>query len=256
MEIYAKGSLTDLETASKKWSLNYLLSPNSFHSSPENPDQLSHITFTRNQLDPSNPFATDSRVSPLLGNDGNAIKATGQASHCFRSIGYQACPLPGFDELNIPFDDQRGLIPNDGQGRVIHTVMSTPPEPERPGWVEMPIASHLPGMYCAGWVKRGPTGVIASTMEDAFATADAICDDWKRAGTENSDKPQFLNSAEGGSTGLGWEGVRPEAEKLGLRPTTWRDWEHLDVLEKERGSDKGKIREKFSRIDDMIKTLP
>ena len=33
------------------------------------------------------------------------------------------------------------------------------------------------GMYCSGWVKRGPVGVILTTMEDAFETAECIAQD-------------------------------------------------------------------------------
>ena len=34
------------------------------------------------------------------------------------------------------------------------------------------------GLYCSGWVKRGPTGVIVNTMNDAFATAYCILKDF------------------------------------------------------------------------------
>jgi adrenodoxin-NADP+ reductase len=103
-------------------------------------------------------------------------------------------------------------------------------------------------------VKRGPTGVIASTMTDAFATADAIAEDRAK---HNSGRggPSFLNSSEGGSTGLGWSGVRPEAEKRGLRPTSWQDWELIDAAEKERGRAKDKVREKFGRVEEMMHVL-
>lgn len=39
--------------------------------------------------------------------------------------------------------------------------------------------SCLAGLYCSGWVKRGPVGVIANTMSDAFETADSILADLK-----------------------------------------------------------------------------
>ena len=32
-------------------------------------------------------------------------------------------------------------------------------------------------LYCSGWVKRGPVGVILTTMNDAFETADNIAAD-------------------------------------------------------------------------------
>lgn len=33
------------------------------------------------------------------------------------------------------------------------------------------------GVYCSGWAKRGPVGVIAGTMTDAFETADSVIED-------------------------------------------------------------------------------
>ena len=33
------------------------------------------------------------------------------------------------------------------------------------------------GLYCSGWVKRGPIGVIVSTMNDAFETGKMVLDD-------------------------------------------------------------------------------
>lgn len=33
------------------------------------------------------------------------------------------------------------------------------------------------GLYCSGWVKRGPTGVIATTMNDSFETARMLLKD-------------------------------------------------------------------------------
>lgn len=33
------------------------------------------------------------------------------------------------------------------------------------------------GLYCSGWVKRGPTGVIITTMNDSFDTAQSVLED-------------------------------------------------------------------------------
>ena len=33
------------------------------------------------------------------------------------------------------------------------------------------------GLYCMGWIKRGPVGVLVNTTSDAFETADAILSD-------------------------------------------------------------------------------
>ncbi|KAL1954441.1 hypothetical protein VTO42DRAFT_1165 [Malbranchea cinnamomea] len=252
-QLLAKGSPTLPENATKVWSLDFLHSPHSFHTSSPNSTQLSYIKFTRNQLDPADPFAQGARASPLLGDDGRAIQVDMPASICFRSIGYRSVPLQGFEDLNIPFDHSRGFIPNDGHGRVINT----PPLPTGGQDTSDSFAVRVPGVYCAGWVKRGPTGVIASTMTDAFTTADAIAADLEAHSISGTriDGLAFLNSSEGGSTGLGWDGVRPEAEKLGLRPTSWRDWEEIDRVEKERGQMKGKVREKFAAVDEMLSVL-
>ncbi|ODH38245.1 hypothetical protein ACO22_02466 [Paracoccidioides brasiliensis] len=251
-QLLAKGSTTDPQEASKSWSLDFLLSPHSFHSSPSNPDILSYMKFSRNQLDPADPFSPTAKVTPILQDDGHVAHVDIAASTCFRSIGYQSLPLPGFEDLNIQFNYSRGIIPNDGQGRVI-----TSSSPSENGTTQLSTESEptqVPGIYCAGWVKRGPTGVIASTMTDAFATADAIAADWA-SHIAGSHGHAFLNSSEGGSTGVGWEGVRPEAKQLGLHPTSWEDWEKIDRAEVERGKAAGKVREKFGRVEDMLEVL-
>ena len=38
-------------------------------------------------------------------------------------------------------------------------------------------------MYCSGWVKRGPIGVIVSTMNDGFETAKSVIDDLRNGNT-------------------------------------------------------------------------
>src|SRR5581483_3550616 len=72
----------------------------------------------------------------------------------FRSVGYRGVPLPG-----LPFDDERGVIPNAG-GRVLDGN-------GRP----------LPRTYCAGWIKRGPSGVIGTNKKDAAETVEALLED-------------------------------------------------------------------------------
>ncbi|MFT7804193.1 NADPH:adrenodoxin oxidoreductase, mitochondrial isoform X1 [Arapaima gigas] len=66
------------------------------------------------------------------------------------SIGYRSLPI----DPAVPFDPRRAIIPN------------------RVGRVE-----QIAGLYCSGWVKRGPTGVIATTMNDSFDTAHTLLQD-------------------------------------------------------------------------------
>lgn len=91
-------------------------------------------------------------------------------------------------------------------------------------------------------------------MTDAFDTADAIAADWAYHIT-SSHGHAFLNSSESGSSGLGWEGVLPEVRELGLRPTSWEDWERIDRAEIERGKAVGKVKEKFGRVEEMLDVL-
>lgn len=135
--------------------------------------------------------------------------------------------MDGMKDLGIDFDERRGIIPNDAHGRI--TSLS-------------PDGTGLPGMYCSGWVKRGPAGVIANTMEDAFGTAEAIAQDWET-------KQPFMTG------GQGWDALKVEADRRGLRTVSWADWKKIDAAEKERGKSRGKEREKFASVQDMLGVL-
>ncbi|TVY39761.1 NADPH:adrenodoxin oxidoreductase, mitochondrial [Lachnellula subtilissima] len=230
MELLRKGGSTLVSGAPKSWSLDFCLSPNSFNSNPQSPGQIGSLSFEKTTLYPG-PFEQDAKAVET----GEIVDIP--ASLAFRSIGYKSEALPGFKKLGIPFDNRQGLIPNDGEGRII------PDTDER-------FISALPGMYCAGWVKRGPTGVIASTMTDAFSTANAIAKDWHL-----TDWPFLGDLDEWNVSGLGWEGVKAIAEKRGCRRVSWEDWKKIDAAEKEKGKQKGKVREKFTKIDDMLAVL-
>jgi adrenodoxin-NADP+ reductase len=231
MEMLQKGSAQSASSATKSWSLDFCLSPTAFNPSPEFSSRIGGVAFEKTTLvpDPFNPLAKARGT-------GETVNIT--SSVAFRSIGYKSESLPGFAELGIPFNDELGVIPNDQVGRVVDINLSES---------DSRSTKHLPGMYCAGWVKRGPTGVIASTMEDAFSTADAIAEDWY------SHVP-FLN-ADNGPSGLGWDGVKDQAEKRGCRRVSWRDWQKIDAVERDNGQRKGKEREKFTRIEDMLEVL-
>src|SRR3954453_15747729 len=76
------------------------------------------------------------------------------AQLAFRSIGYTGKPIG-----DIPFDERRGLIHNDG-GRVTHTD-----------------GTHHVGEYVSGWIKRGPSGVIGTNKKDSLDTVTKILED-------------------------------------------------------------------------------
>ncbi len=72
----------------------------------------------------------------------------------YRAIGYFGSPL---DE--IPFDESRGVIPNE-QGRVLGVD-----------------GAQVPGVYATGWIKRGPIGLIGHTKSDAMETLESLLED-------------------------------------------------------------------------------
>ncbi len=229
-EVLLKGSELTPQEASRKWALDFLKSPKSINATS---GHISSITLTQQQ------FLAD--ADPL--DKGARVEATDEttsleASTIFRSIGYKSTAIPGSSDLGIPFDNKLGIIPNDMYGRVISASRG-------PGDLS---AGHIPGLYCAGWIKRGPTGVIASTMQDAFTSADIIAQDWA------SNVP-FLNHGENESTAKGWDGIKDEVIKKGVRPLNWQDWKRIDEAEKERGRKMGKIREKFTSVEEMLGVL-
>lgn len=244
MQLLAKGSANDPQTSTKSWSLDFLLSPECLNWSPMHPYHLTHAKFSRNELDPSDPFSPSSKVTPKLLSNGNRAQVNLSSSVFFRSVGYKSLPLPGIEDLGIEFDTQRGVIPNDGFGRVKSPAIGAETQKLPDG----SLISYLPGLYCAGWVKRGPTGVIASTMTDAFTTVDTILQDL-------ASHSGALLHALGQGTGLGWEGLKDVAQQRGLRATSWADWQRIDAAERERGQPNGRPREKFTRVEEMLNAL-
>jgi ferredoxin/flavodoxin---NADP+ reductase len=140
--------------------------------------------------------------------DGRAVPTeeyeTIQCGIVFRSVGYQGVALPG-----LPFDEKSATIPNEG-GRV------------------------EPGLYVAGWIKRGPSGVIGTNKKDATETVALLLDD-ARAGLLPSRGEGTLEAllAERGAEAIlyaGWEAIdaaeRSAGEPLGrprVKLATWAD---------------------------------
>lgn len=231
-DVLLKGSKTPPSSASKSWLFDFCISPTEFHPDSADPEAVGRTTFDRTSLSPDR-FDPSARATST----GQIVEVASPL--VFRSIGYKSVALPEFDTLGVAFDKNRGMIGNDQSGgRVLRSTES----PER--------AELFPGLYCAGWVKRGPTGVIASTMEDAFATAEAIAEDWKEGkqflGDAGMDDVRRVDSA-------GWEGVQSEAGRsVSNAAVDWEGWLAIDKAERDRGQLKGKERDKFTATNDML----
>jgi adrenodoxin-NADP+ reductase len=103
-------------------------------------------------------------------------------------------------------------------------------------------------LYTAGWLKSGPTGVIATTMNDAYETADTLANDLKTG------KP-FLGDVDGIEQKKGSQGLLQLFKDKKIRPISYVDWKLIEMMEFEAGRKIGKPREKFGRIEDMLAVL-
>jgi len=244
-QLLRKGSASrDVSANGKVWSLQSMASPVSFEPKADEADPavLGGLTLARTDF-----VDAQQRYDPAAKVQSTSERLHIPCSLAFRSIGYESTAMPGLaSEMGINFDGKNGVLPDDAYGRVVEA-------PELPG---LPRGKHIAGCYSAGWVKRGPTGVIASTMDDAFATADTIIQDWEN-------RRPFLNSSSGGAEAgdgrddvSGWSAVRNSdaARSLG-KVVTWADWTLIDRAERDRGKVKGKERDKFRSVEEMLGVL-
>ena len=144
------------------------------------------------------------------------------------SIGYKSSPMPG-----VPFDQKAYVIPN-ARGRVLDVAK------------DGGKGSVVSQLYCSGWVKRGPRGVILSTMNDAFETADSICEDL----ILSAEKKCIREVPEG-------KDFRRDLVKLvkerGGAPVLFKEWLKIENEEFRRGADRSKCAEKITKVDEMLK---
>uniref|UniRef100_A0A8C5R3X6 NADPH:adrenodoxin oxidoreductase, mitochondrial n=1 Tax=Leptobrachium leishanense TaxID=445787 RepID=A0A8C5R3X6_9ANUR len=158
-------------------------------------------------------------VTQLEGTGENAVAVpTGQVESIscgliLSSIGYKSTPI----SPAVPFLAKKGVIPN-SIGRI----------------------QESPGLYCSGWVKRGPTGVITTTMTDGFETAQAILEDVKSG---------ILDFSE---SRLGAAAIKKSLALKEIQPISFSDWEKIDEVETARGLGIGKPREKILDPQEML----
>jgi ferredoxin--NADP+ reductase len=137
----------------------------------------------------------------------------------FRAVGYRGIPIPG-----VPFDDHAGHIAN-VEGRVAAAN------------------AVVPGEYVVGWAKRGPSGLVGANRADSIATVQAMLADLK----EITASKRCVDPA-------------PEATPRllaakGVKSVDFAQWKALDRIELTRGAARGKVREKFTRVEDMLAAL-
>jgi ferredoxin/flavodoxin---NADP+ reductase len=162
----------------------------------------------------------------LVAEDGRLVaKDTGEREELecglvLRSVGYTGIPIEG-----VPFDQKRGLILNEG-GRVLDSH----------------DAGHKVGHYTAGWIKRGPSGVIGTNKKDALETVGHLLAD---VGSQTLLKP----------TNPAPEAIEQLLAEKNVRYISFEDWQAIDQAEVGRGEPHGRPRVKFVRVDEMLDTV-
>ena len=134
----------------------------------------------------------------------------------YRAVGYRSDPVP-----EVPFDQAKAVIPNDG------------------GHVLDDSGNPIPGLYATGWIKRGPVGLIGNTKSDAKETIEMLLADYDAGNLpeplhpEPSDIITYLTDHD-------------------VDYTTWAGWHRLDNAERELGAPEGRERKKIVEWEDMV----
>ncbi len=130
-----------------------------------------------------------------------------------RSVGYRGTAMPG-----VPFDEERETIRNDC-GRVLGDD-----------------GAPLPGVYCTGWIKRGPSGVIGTNKKDATETVELLLED----------------AAAGLLPGRSHRDVADLLSEKGVTPVTYAGWQAIDAAECARGAEQGRPRVKLAQWEELL----
>jgi ferredoxin/flavodoxin---NADP+ reductase len=185
--------------ADRRLTMRFWLRPTELHGT----NCVSGLTVERTRLDENGKLVGTGQTETL------------DVQMVLRSVGYQSVPLPG-----VPFDERSSIVPN-AEGRVLG-----------------PDGTPLPGEYVAGWLKRGPTGVIGTNKSDAAETVRALLADL--VGGPGPDDVQVPRAGL-----LRYPEAVPEAaataasrfEKLlaerGIQPVSYADWLGIEAAERE-----------------------
>ena len=164
-------------------------------------ERVEGIELVRNELVDGRAVATDERE-------------TVECGIVFRSVGYRGMPLEG-----LPFDEVGCVLPNAG-GRTLDGS-----------------GEPLIGVYCAGWIKRGPTGVIGTNKKDATETAQAVLEDARAGKLGRGDAASAIDALLAGR---------------GVAVVSQTGWEAIDAAERAAGEPLGRPRVKLAEWDALL----
>jgi ferredoxin/flavodoxin---NADP+ reductase len=183
--------------------LRFLLSPVEVHGE----DKVESVELARNVLEEQ-----DGRLVAVATDEREAL----ECGLVFRSVGYQGVGLP-----DVPFDERRGTIQNEG-GRVLADD-----------------GEHLACVYCAGWIKRGPTGIIGTNKKDASETVALLLEDVHEGRLVHQEQATA-------------EAVEALLEERGVRAVLYHGWTSIDELERAAGEKLGRPRVKLRTWTELL----
>jgi ferredoxin--NADP+ reductase len=198
---YAQRTRTDKP---RTVTLRYLLSPLEIRGD----GRVEEIVMTKNRLE----LSDDGSVRAVATDETETIPC----GLVLRSVGYRGLPVEG-----VPFDEKRCVIPHE-DGRAL-------------GEDGKPVT----GVYCTGWIKRGPSGVIGTNKKCGVETADALLEDL-HAGRLHTPTDASLVAVEQLIADH-----RPEAVE-------YAHWADIDAHERERGEATGRPRIKICSWEDLL----
>jgi ferredoxin--NADP+ reductase len=183
--------------------LTFLRSPVALHGE----DRVESIELVRNHLEES-----DGKLAAVPTDERETL----DCGLVFRSVGYRGIGLP-----DLPFDERRGTIKNDG-GRVVGTDGE-------------PVAAA----YCAGWIKRGPTGIIGTNKKDANETVTLLLEDVRAGRVRHRDEVTA-------------DALEALLAERGVKAVMYPGWVSIDELERAAGEKLGRPRVKLSSWDELL----
>lgn len=193
---------------SKRIVLRFLASPTEIRGDASG--GVSSVRIVRNEL-----VESRGRLSPKPTGEYEEI----DAGLVFRSVGYRGVPLAG-----VPFREDWGVVPNEA------------------GRVTSADGSPATGLYVAGWIKRGPSGVIGTNKPDAQETVAAMLEDASRGNLLAPTDPSPAGAE---------DTIRTRQPVC----FSYDDWRAIDAHETTSGEAAGRPRVKLTRVEDMLEAI-
>ncbi|MGZ4415235.1 MAG: FAD-dependent oxidoreductase [Gaiellaceae bacterium] len=183
--------------------LRFLASPVAIHGN----GRVESIELVRNRLEEQ-----DGRLVAVPTDEHETL----DCGLVFRSVGYRGVGLP-----ELPFEERRGTIRNE-LGRVVDTD-----------------GRHVAQSYCAGWIKRGPTGIIGTNKKDATETVAQLLEDVGAGRIAHRDEVTA-------------DAVEALLAERDARAVLYPGWTSIDELERAAGEKLGRPRVKLRTWGDLL----